>query len=277
MKLNVTHTTAYHYETPQKAVLQSLRLVPSDFAGQQVVDWSVTIDGGISGSQFRDGAGDVTETWRVRGPVEAVEVQVKGTVDTTDLAGVLRGHREKVPPMAYLRSTRMTRTDMALADLAETALAPVANGSTLDKAHALADAIAASVVFTSGATNSTTTASEALAEGKGVCQDFAHLMIAAAIANGIPARYVTGYLFAGDDADVNLTTAAAASHAWAELFIDGLGWVGFDPSNACCPDDRYIRLCSGFDAFDAAPIRGLASGTGDERLTVAVAVSQEQQ
>ncbi len=277
MKLNVTHVTAYQYETPQKTVLQSLRLVPSDFAGQTVVDWSVSIAGGLCGSRFRDGAGDVTETWRVRGPVETVEVQVTGAVETTDLAGVLRGHREKVPPMAYLRSTRMTRMDKALADLAEAALDPVAAGSTLGRAHALADAVAGALVFTSGATNSTTTATEALAEGKGVCQDFAHLMIAAAIATGIPARYVAGYLFAGDDADVNIAAAAAASHAWAELFIDGLGWVGFDPSNACCPDDRYIRLCSGFDAFDAAPIRGLASGSGDERLTVTVAVSQEQQ
>lgn len=277
MKLNVTHVTAYHYDTPQKAVLQSLRLAPSDFAGQNVIDWSVTVAGGLSGSRFRDGAGDMTETWRVRGPVETVEVKVGGTVETTDLAGVLRGHREKVPPMAYLRSTRMTRTDKALADLAEAALAPVANGATLDRAHALADAVADVLVFTSGATTSNTTATEALAEGKGVCQDFAHLMIAAAIGNGIPARYVAGYLFAGDDADVNIATAAAASHAWAELFIGGLGWVGFDPSNACCPDDRYIRLCSGFDAFDAAPLRGLASGTGDEHLTVAVAVSQEQQ
>lgn len=277
MKLSVSHVTAYGYDTPQKAVLQSLRLVPSEFTGQRVVDWAVAIDGGIAGSRFRDGAGDVTETWRVRGPVDRVEVRVTGTVETTDLAGVLRGHREKVPPMTYLHHTRMTRGDMALADLAAAALAPVAAGSTLDRAHALADAVAGAVAFTSGSTTSTTTAVEALAAGQGVCQDFAHLMIAVATGAGIPARYVTGYLFAGDDPDVNLAAAAAASHAWAELFIDGLGWVGFDPANACCPDDRYIRLCSGFDAFDAAPIRGLASGTGDESLTVAVAVTQEQQ
>jgi len=277
MKLNVTHVTAYHYDTPQKAVLQSLRLVPSDFAGQRVLDWSVGIAGGLPGSRFRDGAGDATETWRVRGPVETVEVKVSGAVETTDLAGVLRGHREKVPPMAYMRRTRMTRGDKALAELADAALAPVAAGTTLERAHALADAVAAAIAFTPGATTSTTPAVEALAAGQGVCQDFAHLMIAAAIGAGIPARYVAGYLFAGDDADANRVAAAAASHAWAELFVDGLGWVGFDPANACCPDDRYIRLCSGFDAFDAAPIRGLASGTGDERLTVAVAVRQEQQ
>lgn len=277
MKLTVTHVTEYTYDTPQKAVLQSLRLVPSDFSGQRVADWSVAVDGGVMGSRFRDGAGDLTETWRVRGPVETVTVSVAGVVDTTDMAGVLRGHREKVPPMAYLRSTRMTRGDKALADLAATALDGRAEGAKLDRAHALAEAITGAVAFTAGSTDSTTTATEALAAGAGVCQDFAHLMIAAAIGAGIPARYVAGYLFAGDGADATATAAASASHAWAELFIDGLGWVGFDPSNACCPDDRYIRLCSGFDAFDAAPIRGLASGAGAERLKVAVAVLQEQQ
>lgn len=277
MKLTVSHVTEYHYDTPQKAVLQSLRLFPSEFAGQKVIEWTVKLDDGVAGSRFRDGAGDLTETLRLRGPVDKVSVAVSGTVETTDMAGVLRGYREKVPPLAYLRTTRMTRADKALTDLVHAALEPVAEGSTLDRAHALADAVSEAMVFTSGSTTSTTTATEALAEGEGVCQDFAHLMIAAAICAEIPARYVAGYLFAGDGADDTTTAAASASHAWAELFIDGLGWVGFDPSNGCCPDDRYIRVCSGFDAFDAAPIRGLASGVGEERLTVAVAVSQEQQ
>ena len=277
MRLTATHVTEYAYDVPQKSVLQSLRLVPSEFSGQRVTEWSVAVDGGVMGSRFRDGAGDLTETWRVRGPVTAVRVAVAGSVETTDLAGVLRGHREKVPPMAYLRNTRMTRGDVALSDLTAAALEGVPETALLDRAHALAEAVSGAVVFTSGSTDSATTATEALAAGAGVCQDFAHLMIAAAIGAGIPARYVAGYLFAGDEASATETAAASASHAWAELFIDGLGWVGFDPSNECCPDDRYIRLCSGFDALDAAPIRGLASGAGAERLNVEVAVLQEQQ
>ena len=96
----------------------------------------------------------------------------------------------------------------------------------------------------------------------------------------VPARYVTGYLFAGP-ADAahpdEVRVGAQASHAWAEIHVDGLGWVGFDAANNCCPDDRYVRLCSGFDAIDAAPIRGLAMGRGDEDLEVAVAVEAVQQ
>ena len=88
---------------------------------------------------------------------------------------------------------------------------------------------------------------------------------------GIPARYVIGYLFATED---DLTDEA--SHAWAELHIDGLGWVGFDVANRCCPDDRYIRLGSGLDAADGAPIRGVAFGSGAERMDINVSVMAEQ-
>ena len=67
------------------------------------------------------------------------------------------------------------------------------------------------------------------------------------------------------------------AHAWAEIWVQGLGWIGFDPANACCPDDRYIRLGSGLDAQDAAPIRGTARGPGAEILDVSVAVQAVQQ
>ena len=86
----------------------------------------------------------------------------------------------------------------------------------------------------------------------------------------LPARYVSGYLMSGG-------TGAEAAHAWAEIWVQGLGWIGFDPANACCPDDRYIRLGSGLDAQDAAPIRGIARGPGAEILDVSVAVQAVQQ
>ena len=85
----------------------------------------------------------------------------------------------------------------------------------------------------------------------------AHALIALAHAAGLPARYVTGYLLTGDDAE-----AGEAAHAWAEIYVDGLGWIGFDPANRCCPDERYIRLGSGRDAREAAPIRGVSRGGG---------------
>jgi transglutaminase-like putative cysteine protease len=180
--------------------------------------------------------------------------------------------------MAYLRPTRVTRPDLAIEELASAALADLGNATALDRAHALAAAVETAIIYKPDITDAHTTASEALAGGEGVCQDHAHALIAAALSQDMPARYVAGYLFASDmdDAEAPRPTSQA-SHAWAELFIDGLGWIGFDPANGCCPDHRYIRMCSGFDAFDAAPIRGLSSGAGEETLNVDVAVMQEQQ
>ena len=280
MKLSVLHKTTYRYAEPARSVLQSQRLQPSVFDGQQVVDWLVTTEKGVRGAEFRDGAGDQTWLVHVPGPVEAVTVEVRGIVVTTDLAGVLRGHREKVPPMAYLRPTRPTRADVEIEELARESVAGIAKTAELDRAHALAKAVAEAIAYTPDATDAHTTAAEALAGKAGVCQDHAHVLIAMARVLDVPARYVTGYLFAGP-ADAahpdEVRVGAQASHAWAEIHVDGLGWVGFDAANNCCPDDRYVRLGSGYDAQDAAPVRGTTFGLGAESLDVRVQVEEMEQ
>jgi transglutaminase-like putative cysteine protease len=272
MRLTVRHETVYHFDPPMRGVVQSHRLTPSLFEGQQVIDWSVDVDGAARGAGFRDGAGDWIETVSLLGPVDRMAVIVTGEVETVDLAGVLRGHRESVPPTAYLRPTRATRADMALMELAGDAVASLDAGGTLEKAHALSAAVADAIAYTPGETEHGTTAAEALTLGHGVCQDHAHALIACALSLDIPARYVTGYLLASEETGLH-----EASHAWAELWVEGLGWVGFDVSNRCCPDERYIRLGSGADATEAAPIRGVAQGAGQERLDVKVTVDQAAQ
>lgn len=273
MRLSVSHRTHYRFDPPRRALVQSHRLTPSAYEGQQVIWWDVKVPGALKGACFRDGAGDWIETVSMLGPVEEVAIEVTGEVETRDLSGVLRGHRETAPPPAYLRTTWATRPDSALRDLSSEAVSGAADA--LDRAHRLAAAVRGAIDYVPGATDSATTAAEALEQGQGVCQDHAHALIAAAIAADIPARYVAGYLFVEGEA------MGEASHAWAELHVPALGWVGFDAANGCCPDARYIRLGSGHDAVLAAPIRGLVDGTGDETLEVAVRVVngqwQEQQ
>lgn len=268
MRLIVDHVTRYSYAAPVRGVVQSHRLMPSACDGQTVLDWQVTVSDGIAGGMFRDGAGDRIQGWAVQGPVSEICVTVRGTVETQDLAGVLRGHRETVKPEVYLRETDATALDDALLALAETA-GTAAN--PLDAAHRLAGVVAEAIAYKPGVTHAHTTAAEALDLGEGVCQDHAHALIAVARARAIPARYVSGYLFATEDG-----TPHEAAHAWAELWVPGLGWVGFDAANRCCPDDRYIRLGSGFDALDAAPIRGIARGPGAESMDVTVRVQTGQ-
>ena len=270
MILSVSHVTTYSYDRPVRGAVQSLRLTPSRFDGQKAIDWTVAVEGSIRGGAFRDGAGDWVEGWSVRGPLSEVVVRVEGRVETFDLAGILRGHRETVPPAAYLRDTEPTRADAALDALARDAASGASGG--LDCAHRLSAAISEAIAYRPGVTAAHTTAAEALALGEGVCQDHAHALIALARALGMPGRYVSGYLFADSDGN-----AHEAAHAWTEVWVDGLGWIGFDPANKCCPDDRYIRLGSGADAQDAAPIRGVAQGVSAERMNVAVAVQSAQQ
>jgi transglutaminase-like putative cysteine protease len=268
MWLTVDHTTRYTYDRPVRSVVQSHRLMPSAFDGQRMIDWNVTVSGGVQGSTFRDGAGDRLQAWTIQGPVSEITVHVQGTVETIDLNGILRGHRETVPPAAYLRMTDPTRADAALSALAAQADGPDA----LARAHALSALVSDHIAYSPGTTTAQTTAAEALTQGKGVCQDQAHALIAMARCTGLPARYVSGYLHASADGMLH-----EAAHAWAEIWANGLGWVGFDPANRCCPDARYIRLGSGMDAQDAAPIRGVARGAAQESMDVSVAVLAAQQ
>lgn len=263
MRLQVNHRTTYKFDPPMRGVAQSLRLWPSLFDGQAVLDWSVDINGAIRGANFRDGAGDLIETATFLGTVEEVVIQVSGTVETTDLSGVLRGHREKVPPLAYVRRGPFTYASPGIRALAAEAVKGAEN--PLAQAHALAAAVGEAIAYTPGETDAQTTAAEALEAGHGVCQDHAHTLVAAAICLDIPARYVTGYLHAEG-------AIAEASHAWTEIHVQGLGWVGFDASNRVCPDERYIRLGSGFDSIDAAPIRGVSQGAGKESMDVDVTI-----
>ncbi len=271
MIVTVEHATTYRYDRPVRGVVQSHRLTPARFDGQTVLAWHVAVSDGTPGGAFRDGAGDWVQSHSAHGPLSEITVTVTGRVDTRDLAGVLRGHRERIPAQAYLRDTAPTRPDKALTSLAREAVVGVEGD--LDRAHRLCAAVAEAIAYRPGTTHAHTTAAEALSLGEGVCQDHAHALIAAARSQELPARYVSGYL--GSDGDGE--AAAEAAHAWAEIWVSGLGWVGFDAANGCCPDERYIRLGSGFDSRSASPIRGIARGEAEESLDVSVSVRAVQQ
>ncbi|SEB72699.1 transglutaminase family protein [Rhodobacter sp. 24-YEA-8] len=270
MRLSVNHITRYSYDRPVRGLVQSHRLTPSVFQGQKVISWEISVEAGdaaaVRGAEFTDGAGDRIQGWSIAGPLTEVAVTVRGTVETTDTAGMLKGCREVINPCAYKRGTALTAGSVALSDLAESVSDA---GGALALAHGLSAAVTGAIAYHPGVTDAHSSASEALALGEGVCQDHAHALIALARLRDLPARYVSGYLFADASG-----AAHEAAHAWAEIHVPGLGWIGFDPANACCPDERYIRLASGFDARDAAPIRGVARGgqAGEEAMDVTVAV-----
>jgi transglutaminase-like putative cysteine protease len=192
-------------------------------------------------------------------------VRAAGVVDVQDRNGVAGGLADPVPVRVFLRQTPLTRP---CADIRAVADA-TAGQPSIGRLHAIMAAIRDRVDYTPGSTDAVTTAAEALARGAGVCQDHAHIFITCARAAGIPARYITGYLLLDGDAQ------ADAHHAWAEAWVEGLGWVGFDAANRLCPTDRYVRLAAALDAYHAAPVRGARRSQDGESLAVEVKVRRQ--
>lgn len=263
MRIAISHATTYHYDGALVHAVQALRLTPPACAGQVVLSWQVLAPGIDSAASYTDAFGNLVHIVASPGGNESFQVMAQGIVDTTDTGGVVGRTEQAATADVFRRSTAATAISEAIGEFARS----VAATDPLSNMHALMAAVRDEVDYVLDATTPQTTAAVAFAEKRGVCQDHAHIMIAAARSLGIPARYVTGYLGLEDDA------ASVAQHAWMEAWIAELGWVGFDAANSQCPTDRYVRLATGLDAVSAAPIRGVRRGTGAERMDVAVAVT----
>lgn len=273
MRLSIRHRTLYRYDPPAVAAALRLRLFPPDCALQQVSGWSVTVNGDAPSAPLVNAYGDAEAIWIKREPTAEIEVVAEGVVETTDVAGVLGQRPEAARPAVFLRATALTEPLGPVEALADK-LREAPEG--LDRGHAAAAMVRDAVEYRTGATDAATTAAEALATGAGVCQDHAHVFCAVMRALGAPARYVSGYLHTGDGPS-EAGPGSTETHAWAETWIDGLGWVGFDPSNGVCPTEDYVRLACGLDAEDAAPLRGAFTGATAEALEAAVTVAAAQQ
>jgi len=265
MRLHIHHRTAYHYDAPVRRVVQLLRVTPSHFAGQSVIDWRIDVDCDARLREGRDGYGNIVHMLYVDQPVERLAVTVSGKVVTEDRAGIVQGAPHELPPAIFLRSSELTRPGPAVRALADA----VRGGQSLERMHHLCALLHQRIRFDVDATEADTSAEHACAEGHGVCQDFAHMFVAVARLAGIPARYVSGHLFRRDG-----NHSQSAAHAWAEAWIEDLGWVGFDPVHGHSPDDAYVRVAHGLDYRDAAPVAGARSGGGTEELSVEVEVNQ---
>lgn len=264
MRLKISHRTEYRYDAPVQYALQRLRLVPRSGRTQTVHDWSLTVEGAAEEARFVDHFENDTRLVSIAGDATVIGIEARGEVETVDTAGVTGEHKGFAPLWLFEHQTALTKSGEAVRALAKS----VDGATDLEKLHALMKTIAARVVYTVGATHAGTTAEEALRQGAGVCQDHAHVFAAAARLLGFPARYVSGYLMMNDTVD------QAASHAWAEAHVKGLGWVAFDASNGISTDERYVRMAAGRDYRDAMPVSGIRLGRSEERLAVAITVEQ---
>jgi transglutaminase-like putative cysteine protease len=267
MRLKIAHTTTYRYEPPATGIIQILRMTPGSHDGQYVADWRIDTSTDSRLDSREDAFGNITHVL-THGPLSELTITVEGLVETQDTGGVLRGTDERFPPSLFLRATALTTPDPAMADLA-CDLRRAAGGEPLGFLHALLVRLADHMTFDTDPTHAGTSAADAFALRRGVCQDYAHIFIACARSAGVPARYVSGHFMRADG-----MTVQEAGHAWAEAFVDGLGWVGFDPANGICTTDAHVRVAVGLDYLGAAPVRGTRYGGGRESLEVAVHVDQ---
>jgi transglutaminase-like putative cysteine protease len=230
-----------------------------------VLDWITRIEGGRKELGFEDHHHNTVELLSFDRGTTELEVVSEGLVMIEDTTGVVGQHRGPSPLWLYARPTDRTRVGPACRKL----IRGLEGEGDLGRLHALSGAIAEAVKYKLGASEPTWTAEDALAAGEGVCQDHTHVFLACAREMGFPARYVSGYLM------MEGQTVQDAMHAWAEAHVDGLGWVGFDPSNGISPDARYVRVATGLDYADAAPVTGLQMGGRGESLDVQISVQQQ--
>ncbi|MBO6604170.1 MULTISPECIES: transglutaminase family protein [Paracoccaceae] len=267
MRLKVLHTTTYHFDKPVSYGLQQLRVVPKSSAGQQVLNWQMEIEGGSAQTSFTDHHQNQVSLISFDPQATSIVVHCAGEVETNDEAGVIGKHGGFAPVWLFQRPTDLTRAGPNVRRLARGLKDEIEDD--IPRLHALSTRIIEAVAYRTGTTGAETTAEDAIEIGSGVCQDHAHIFIAAARAMGYPARYVSGYLMMDDRVHQD------ASHAWAEVHIPPLGWVGFDISNGISPDPRYVRVATGLDYTEAAPISGLRFGNAGEAMMVDIQVQQQ--
>lgn len=265
MQLTIRHTTHYTYDAPVDYGLQQVRLRPLETSQQNILNWSLDVEGGKIETSYTDHNGNHVDLLSVTRGSTSIAITAQGAVETIDTAGILARGPGAAAPWYYLSQTPLTAPGdsiKALSDVVRDA------ADTLNALHDLSHAILQATPYLIGETYAATTAEEALNGNGGVCQDHAQIFVSAARAAGIPARYVSGYLMMNDRVDQD------ASHAWAEALVDGLGWIGFDVSNGISPDTRYVRLAVGLDYRQAAPISGLRLSNANETMVVSLQVEQ---
>lgn len=267
MRLLVRHQTIYRYQSLAGRLAMRLKLMPVDTPAQQVLNWRVSVnDAPVDGFRLNS-FGEMEAIWIRNDLMDNAVIVAEGLVETQERHGILGSLNCAVDPRYFLRPTPLTQPSAAIEAMVG---GLAADEAPLGRLHALSAAVRAAVAYRGGVTTSMTTAAEAFAIGAGVCQDHAQIFIAGARTMGLPARYVSGYLLAEEGNVLHET------HAWAEALVPELGWVGFDPSNGVCVTERYLRLSSGLDADDAAPIRGCVTVGGEIRIDADVRIAQAE-
>lgn len=284
----VLHETHYTYGHQVSLSQQYLHLSPRDFSYQQCEYQHIQIDPQPEHHQSRlDYFGNQTRHITLTEPHHTLSVmadfrvlvrprpgleQIRGSQSWEGLAQSMQltPTPESLEALPFLFDSPHIRCDTALADYARQSFTP--GRPHLEAALALTEQIFDEFEFDPSATDIATPLTEVLAGRRGVCQDFAQLMIGCLRSLGLPARYISGYILTQPPPGQPRLIGADASHAWVSLFCPNLGWIDFDPTNRCLVKHEHITLGWGRDFSDVTPLRGVVLGGGEQTLEVKVTV-----
>ncbi|PHY13554.1 transglutaminase [Caulobacter sp. B11] len=282
MLLEIRHVTQYHYERPVRESLMELWMQPQKGARQRLVSFDLDIDPAAQVFSYADSFGNAVYHFDVPQPHDKLTIIARSAVETEAPAELplhldmgewdrmksefVRGECfDFLRPHGFVRTTEMLERFIVDHDLDA-----LRRQDPLSALRRLNETLYQAFDYEPGVTDADSPIDLALEARRGVCQDFAHIMLAICRAWGLPARYVSGYLFT--DRDAGDRSDPDATHAWVEVFLPSLRWVGFDPTNNMLTGERHVAVAVGRDYGDVTPSRGVYKGDSDSQLAVGVSV-----
>jgi transglutaminase-like putative cysteine protease len=274
MILEIQHETCLRYSAPVTEWVAEMRVEPISDANQSCQTFYLGVSQPAQIHRYADGFGNCVHHFNLMSPNLEVRAVAAGIVETHPVPIVLKQSRATIPldldslpldALDYLDYRGPVTRTTKLEPLLNTVL-PKPGDRVVDVALAVMHTIYENFQYAQDVTTASSPIDHLLATGSGVCQDFAHLMIALLRGVGIPARYVSGY--------IHRPNKESQSHAWCETWIPDLGWVGFDPTNDKPVDDHFVKVAIGRDFTDVPPNKGVYRGTGLETIFVRVETRQ---
>ena len=280
MRLHVRHATVYDYSVAVRNNINQVWMQPLTDERQTCMSFALSTSPRSKPRSYVDYFGNTVHHFEIALPHTQLQIVAEADVltDDRDTAELMAGDGIPYQPLDrdnpswidFLMPTDLTAASGGIRALA--AALVTAEASTAQVALAAARRVHAAFTYRRGVTGVSTTAEAALDIGAGVCQDYAHVLLSVVRHLGIPARYVSGYLFTGAGAEQEL-----ASHAWVEVYLPSGGWAGLDPTNDKLVDGHYVKVALGRDYADVPPVRGAYAGAAGSGLNVEVRVSAEEQ
>ena len=277
VRYDIEHVSHYLYSSPVRHSVMSLCMKPRDDSGQRLLNFAVTTRPSSSLNAETDGFGNTKHVLNIHREHANLEIIACSTVETThspslpDSLGAgawdeVRNWKEGFTQWEFTRPSVFARPTPALAAYADRQ-GITQSDDPLQSLVGLRDSIHGSFEYVPGSTTAVSPIDHILETGEGVCQDYAHVMIAIARSWGVPTRYVSGYVSARK---AGMVAQQSATHAWAECYLPELGWTEFDPTNPKLPSERRVRVAVGRDYDDVSPTRGVFVGDSDSLLEVSV-------